>query len=262
MECTTKLVSECSYVMEDKCTEIKVPYCKLNTEEHCGPVEECHKTVERQCQTLPKKICTQVAVETPVITTTPLKPLVDTYEVPEEITDSYEVPVEAPRTLAKRSVKTLRKILKKLDGTEDKVEAHLDKKRTKISALIAKKEAKAFLKKKDKKVKVVHVPVQEFRTECSETTEERCVDVPQKVCTQVEKCSKSPVKTCGFKPKQHCAKFPAKKCQKVPKESCVDVPKQSCQEIPREKCLPYPEKSCEKVVVKRPREVCYPKKEY
>ena len=172
---------------------------------------------------------------------------------------SFSVQVDSYR--AKRSVKTLQKILGKLDDKEANLEGHLakkfEKKRSHIEAKIAKKEAK-----KDKTSKKVYVAPEEYRTVCTETTEERCVDTPRKVCDQVTKCTKTPRKTCGLTPQRKCAKFPTKKCQKVPKEACVDVPKKSCEQVPSEKCLPYPEKSCEKITVKRPREVCYPNKKY
>lgn len=57
---------------------------------------------------------------------------------------------------------------------------------------------------------------------------------------------------------QICATLPTRECHSVPKEFCIDVPKEICEDVPKEVCVPVPGKHCEKVVVKRPREVCLP----
>ncbi|TRY75543.1 hypothetical protein TCAL_07128 [Tigriopus californicus] len=93
---------------------------------------------------------------------------------------------------------------------------------------------------------------------CREEYFEACEDVPRQVCTPTEKCKDVPKKTCVTVDKEKCVKIPSKECVAVPKEHCVNRAEKVCKDVPREICNPVADKVCQKLIVKRPREVCLP----
>jgi hypothetical protein len=265
LECTTTNKKECKVVFKDKCKALQVPFCEVHYEERCVTVPECKTINEPQCAVVPKTVCTEVDV---VVTDKGYKPGKTAYagkgdhgkNSQHNLFDKFHGHgdkfhghggASKGHSIIKRHVKQVWDTLGEQTKKLHQAAGHFDFSKSVSHSL-------SFNKGKDKTQATPLTPVAKT---CVETTEERCVDVPKEHCTDVNTCKKLPQKTCGFKPKESCVALPTQECVDVPHEECVDVPRKTCDKVEQDKCLPYPEKACEKVVVKRPREVCYPNTE-
>lgn len=158
----------------------------------------------------------------------------------------------------------VQKVVKKIDGVMLKANEVLSKDVRAHKGKVVKRSIKG--KGKGETLNVQKECWEEPRTKCSKVPREVCVkvpkevcrDIPNEVCTQVEHCKDIPKKDCQIDYKEVCANIPIRQCRSQPREVCIDVSKEVCEDVPREVCVPFPGKQCQKVIVKRPREVCLP----
>merc|ERR1712037_414787 len=215
-----------------------------------------------QCEEVTEKVCKDVKIRV----------------VPDVVKYDYPAEHSSAPTYEDDSARGKRSIEKKLERLQDKIDRKFDQayekliKKEKDSAPWTTETEQPWSKTKEPEQPWT-VPVETERV-CEEVPQTKCTVVPREechteehdVCKDVERqdcksvplCKKHAKKECWMEPKEKCVKLPEKECWEEPREECWDEKKEVRTEYDVRSCHPVPFKDCQKVVEKRPREVCIP----